>query len=370
MENKILQCIDQMQDDIIKDIQQLVSIDSVKKVAKDDAPYGEGIKKALEEALKISQRLGFDTVNIDNHIGYARYGKSQDYLCAIGHLDVVETGVGWKYPPFSATIENGYMYGRGVLDNKGPMIACLYALYALKKLDIQMSHEIRIIFGCDEESGFSDLEYYLTKEKPPLMGFTPDCKYPVVYSERGRAIIQIKAHKNETNRFFQYLNTYFMNAKNTGETLGIDYHDQEYGTLEIRRYHLSSNEDELIFEFVVSYPAGIQLEEIMPQIKKTTDFNVTCIKHYPPVHFDKDSFLIKTLQKAYETMTHEEGTPVTTTGGTYAKRMPNIVPFGPSFPGQKGIGHLPNEWMKIEDIITNAKIYALSFYYLARNEEK
>ena len=44
--------------------------------------------------------------------------------------------------------------------------------------------------------------------------------------------------------------------------------------------------------------------------------------------------------------------------------MPNIVPFGPSFPGQKGIGHQPNEWMKIEDLIKNAKIYALGIYYL------
>ena len=73
---------------------------------------------------------------------------------------------------------------------------------------------------------------------------------------------------------------------------------------------------------------------------------------------------MRSLQKAYEEVTGKDGTPVTTTGGTYAKLMPNIVPFGPSFPGQKGIAHLPNEWMKIEDIIANAKIYALSFYYL------
>ena len=69
-------------------------------------------------------------------------------------------------------------------------------------------------------------------------------------------------------------------------------------------------------------------------------------------------------------MTGMDGTPVTTTGGTYAKRMPNIVPFGPSFPGQKGIGHQPDEWMKIEDIVTNAKIYALSLFRLAGERKK
>ena len=51
---------------------------------------------------------------------------------------------------------------------------------------------IRIIFGCDEETGFEDLKYYLSKEKPPAMGFTPDCKYPVVYAERGRALVEIE----------------------------------------------------------------------------------------------------------------------------------------------------------------------------------
>ena len=59
------------------------------------------------------------------------------------------------------------------------------------------------------------------------------------------------------------------------------------------------------------------------------------------------------------------GTPVTTTGGTYAKAMPGIVPFGPSFPGQKGIGHNPNEWMTTADLVMNAKIYALALYRLA-----
>lgn len=74
--------------------------------------------------------------------------------------------------------------------------------------------------------------------------------------------------------------------------------------------------------------------------------------------------MVKALQKAYETVAGLDGRPVTTTGGTYAKAMPGIVPFGPSFPGQKGIGHNPNEWMTVEDLMANARIYALALYYL------
>ena len=73
---------------------------------------------------------------------------------------------------------------RGILDNKGPVLSCLYALYALKRLHIPLSRQVRIMFGTDEESGFEDLTYYLSKEKPPVMGWTPDCKYPVVYGSK------------------------------------------------------------------------------------------------------------------------------------------------------------------------------------------
>ncbi len=364
MEKLILDKIDELQEKLIEDIKRVVRIDSVESDAKENAPFGSGVKEALVEALTISEELGFDTVNVDDYMGYARYGKSDEYICAIGHLDVVPVGTGWKHPPFSAYEEDGYIYGRGVLDNKGPILSCLYALYALKELGITMDKEVRIIFGCNEETGFKDLEYYLSKEKPPVMGFTPDCKYPVVYGERGRAVIQVSAKHHQHQAFFNYLNTYFMNAKSNGETLGIDYSDKEFGMLEMRGYHLESDEEHLYFNFTLSYPASVTLEELLNKIKETCPFKCECIKHYLPVKFEKDSFLVKSLQKAYEEVTHVDGTPVTTTGGTYAKLMPNIVPFGPSFPGQKGIAHLPNEWMKIEDIVMNAKIYALSFYYL------
>ncbi|MEG1733324.1 MAG: M20/M25/M40 family metallo-hydrolase, partial [Longicatena sp.] len=117
-----------------------------------------------------------------------------------------------------------------------------------------------------------------------------------------------------------------------------------------------------------SYPSVCTLQEIEKKIetKLSEKLTLKLIHNYNPVKFDKNCFMVKQLQSAYESVMHCDGTPVTTTGGTYAKAMPNIVPFGPSFPGQKGIGHNPNEWMDIKDIINNAKIYALSIYKLAK----
>ncbi|MPQ42944.1 Sapep family Mn(2+)-dependent dipeptidase [Clostridium tarantellae] len=368
MENRILNEIDTISKDMIESIIDIVKIDSVKSQASLNAPFGEGIKEALEKTLELAASLGLKTKNIDNYIGYASYGQGAEYVCAIGHLDVVPVGVGWKQPPFSGYIENDIIYSRGILDNKGPIISCLFALYALKRLKVKLKHEVRVIFGCDEESGFKDLTYYLEKEKPPIMGFTPDCKYPVVYGERGRAVIEIKGKKENMKEFFNFINEFILNAKSNGERLNINVTDKEFGTLEVRNYKIIYDENPSV-QFSVSYPAAITKNEILKKIKEAvSSFEVSCLKNFNPVKFNKECFLVNTLKNTYEKVTGLDGTPVTTTGGTYAKLMPNIVPFGPSFPGQKGIGHNPNEWMSIEDIITNAKIYALSLYHLSKGE--
>ena len=370
MEDRILKEIEALKESMIDGILELVKIDSVKDTAQEGAPFGRGVRTALDTALDISRRLGFSTRNLDNYIGYAEYGKGADYICAIGHVDVVSVGDGWRQPPFTGYVENGTIYSRGILDNKGPIMACLYGLYALKRLGFEPKHQIRIIFGCDEESGFGDLKYYLEKEKPPVYGFTPDCKFPVVYAERGRAVVRINGWKDgeENGRlddFFGFVTQYFIGAKNNGDRLGIDFVHPEYGVMEMRNYKLFMEGEIPCFEASLSYPGGHEIGEILEKIQeKAGNLPVTLVHNYNPVVFQKESPMMDVMKRSYEKVTGQDGTPVTTTGGTYAKAMPGIVPFGPSFPGQKGIGHNPNEWMTIEDLVTNAKIYALALYHL------
>src|SRR5699024_12833434 len=122
IEEQLLKEIDQLKDQMIHSIQEVVKVKSVAGEPKEDAPYGEGPKAALMRALDIAENLGFKTVNLDNQIGYAIYGDpaDEDYIASVGHMDVVPEGDGWSFPPYSAQIEDGTMYGRGVLDNKGP----------------------------------------------------------------------------------------------------------------------------------------------------------------------------------------------------------------------------------------------------------
>lgn len=372
VEKKIMHELAQLEDSMIHSIQEIVQVKSVADKPTKDAPYGTGPKEALVKMLEISERLGFETVNMDNQIGYAVYGEDtdEDYIASAGHLDVVPEGEGWKFPPYSAKIEDGYMYGRGVLDNKGPLMTTLFALTAIKNAGIKLKRPVRIVFGTDEETGkFRDITHYLSKQKAPTYGFTPDCKYSVVYSERGRASMQLNVDKENIQDLFKFVNHYFIGANNTGDRLGIDYYNEEYGTMEMRGYAFEERKEEYTFQFVLSYPAGITIREIVDKIKeraKDTFIQTKVLYNYDPVLFDKDSDMVRLLGDTYEEVTGLDGTPVTTTGGTYAKMMRGIVPFGPSFPGQKGIGHQPNEWMKIEDLKTNAKIYALALYRLAQ----
>ncbi|QZY55802.1 Sapep family Mn(2+)-dependent dipeptidase [Crassaminicella profunda] len=374
MEKKLNEKIDEVKTKLIEDIIEIVKIPSVKGTPEKKAPFGRNINKALFKALEISEKLGFKTENIDGYMGYAQLGDDENYIGIVGHVDVVLAKEGWCNPPFSGNIENGKIYGRGVLDNKGPIMSALYALYAIKESKLKLSKTIRIIFGTDEESGFSDIPYYLNREKPPIMGFTPDCKYPVVYGERGRAKIKIGIDMNKENyekltrEFFDFVNTYFLASKSNGDRLGINYSDKEFGMMQMRNYNLDNKDNYLNFTFDLSYPATCTIDEIIKQIesKMSCNLEIELLNNYNPVKFEKKSFLIRSLQEAYEEVTHLDGSPVTTTGGTYAKVMPNIVPFGPSFPGQKGIAHNPNEYMDMNDIVLNAKIFSQAIYKLAK----
>ena len=344
--------IDELKNDLLNDIIDIVKIPSVEGEPKEGFPFGENVADALKKALDISRKLGFETTNLDNYIGYAEYGQGEDYVCVIGHIDVVPEGDGWIHPPYGGEIANDKIYGRGVLDNKGPIISALYGLYAIKEVGLKLNKKVRIIFGCNEESGFNDIPYYLQKERPPIMGFTPDCKYPVVYGEKGMARLNLR-RKNDCSEeeFTKFL-------ENISDNLNITYKD------------IKIEGDNLLLDIKIKYDFSYKLEDVLKEIKLNAldGTSIEVVLNFNPVYFDKDSKLVKSLQIAYERVTGFDGTPVTTNGGTYAKIMPNIVPFGPSFPGQKGIAHNPDEYMDIDDIILNAKIFSSAIYELAKED--
>ncbi len=174
-------------EEMIGTLQKWVAIPSVKGDAAPGAPFGTENRRALDAAMADCGRMGFDTEIIDGYAGHADLGEgsAEDALAILAHLDVVPVGDGWTVGPFSGLRRDGKVYGRGTSDDKGPAVAALYAMRAVKEAGIPLRRKVRLILGCDEECGSSDMAYYKTHAVMPRSGFSPDADYPVINIEKG-----------------------------------------------------------------------------------------------------------------------------------------------------------------------------------------
>ena len=174
---------------MIESIKAAVRINSVmdENTATESMPFGKGVDESLRKTLEIAESLGFKTVYKDGYYGYAEIGEGEELIGILGHIDVVPIGdeSKWKFPPFSATEEDGYIYGRGTQDDKGPTIAAMYAVKALLDAGVKFGKRVRFIIGGDEENLWRCIAKYTENgEEIPSMGFTPDSSFPVTNAEK------------------------------------------------------------------------------------------------------------------------------------------------------------------------------------------
>lgn len=203
MEKSIKSWLAEHEEEFLQDLKKLIAIDSVRGEEKPGAPFGEGPKKALEEAIALCEGYGFSVKNMENYVGTADLDSALPRsLDILAHLDVVPAGEGWEITePFKPLEKDGILYGRGVSDDKGPMLAGLYAMRAVKELGYPLKKGVRMIMGTNEETGSKDLEYYYAREKAGEMSFTPDAEFPIINVEKGqfRGIIFKKREKEESS---------------------------------------------------------------------------------------------------------------------------------------------------------------------------
>ena len=187
LNQKIDAYIAQNKEQLLKDIAALVAVNSVEGTPEEGAPFGAGPRAALDKTLELAAGMGFATRNCENYIGYAELaGKDPEkYLATICHVDVVPVGNGWTADPFTMRIQDGWLLGRGVADDKGPMVATLYALKFLKEQGYELRYPIRALAGTNEETHMQDVDYYLKNYPAPAFCFTPDAEFPVCNGEKG-----------------------------------------------------------------------------------------------------------------------------------------------------------------------------------------
>lgn len=197
MERKIDELVKSYREDMIQSLEELVSIPSVINLenAREGAPFGMEIRSALDGLLKLAGELGFETRDYDGYAAAVDFGTEGKEVGILSHIDVVPPGNGWSKNPFVPEIVNGKMYGRGTIDDKGPLVASLYAMKAVKESGLPIRNHVRHIIGCDEETGHRCIKYYLTKEKGPDLGFSPDGMFSVIHAEKGILRFQIQTNR-------------------------------------------------------------------------------------------------------------------------------------------------------------------------------
>ena len=220
--DEIEKYIDGNADEAIQTLKSLISIKSVGGEAvrehvpdggPDDLevyPFGRGVQDVFLSALSKGGELGFDVCNVDNYGGHIEWkgikpaeneeetgdsagGPADETLGILAHLDTVPEGEGWEHGPFSGDIEDGWIWGRGSMDDKGPFVSVLYAMKSLKDAGYVPAKNVRLIVGLDEETNWIGMDHYFGKMPKPDFGFTPDADFPVLNGEKGILCFKIAA---------------------------------------------------------------------------------------------------------------------------------------------------------------------------------
>lgn len=196
--------IENQKKDIIDSAYDLIRFKSVSvETQNPEMPFGEECKKALDYTLNLAKKLGFRTKNLDGYCGYIEFGEGKEMVGMLGHLDVVPAEIedGWTTNPFEATIRENKLYGRGSIDDKGPVIASLYAMKTVLDSGVKLNKRVRLILGLNEEKAWNCINHYKEiGEEAPTIGFSPDADFPCIYAEKGILSIRLRhpfAIKNE-----------------------------------------------------------------------------------------------------------------------------------------------------------------------------
>ncbi len=441
--------IDGLREEMTQTLTRWIRIPSVKGAPEPGAPFGPEVRRALDTALADAKAMGFETRNFDGYAGDVRMGPlGVEPLAILAHLDVVPAGDGWQVDPFGAEIDGDRMYGRGTSDDKGPAVAALYAMYALKKAGMPLKREVRLILGCDEESGWECMKYYTAHCDMPKTGFSPDASYPVINTEKGllhlslrgayatdglkvkeinvgercnvvpglaTALvegdaafcgrvnhlaadmhIQVEAEPKQDG-LIQLTSTgvlghaaYPEAAKNAlgqllimlralgvtgalrtiasqvgmeydGLGLGVRCQDETSGSLTCNLGILRYNEaDGLYATLDIRYPILCDHRALTASVKAALggEIEVTVDEQKDPHHVAPNSKLVTALLDAYHEVTDRPRECIATGGGTYARVLEEGVAFGSVFPDDEELAHQAGEYLSLDGLMLNMRIFA------------
>ena len=194
-EEKIKQWMLGREDELVEALTPLIAVESTLSEPLPGMPFGKGPAQALERALTLAERWGFRTEDHQGYVGTADLNDKPDGLHILAHLDVVPAPAEkWTVcQPFEPVVKDGKIYGRGTSDDKGPAVAALLAMLAVREAGVPLNREVRLILGCSEETDWDDMAYYKAHCDMPRTGFSPDASYPIINTEKGMLLVSLRA---------------------------------------------------------------------------------------------------------------------------------------------------------------------------------
>ena len=406
-------------DQAVKAISESIKFDSSLSEPLEGAPFGKGAADCLAHFLNLAESLGFETANYDGYIGEVTFGEGEEEFAILAHLDVVPAGSGWTKPPFRGLVENGRIWGRGAMDDKGPAVAALFALKKLKDDGFVPKTKIKLILGLNEECGWKCIEHYNKVAHMPDEGFSPDANFPVIYAEKG--ILHIRADFPVEKNLFSSLTggervnmvcdyceaiPLFPADPQKANRLGLEIADgkliskgksahgstpeegvnailpmleyfglqrildclfndiyelkalkDETGNLTLSPDVISYKDGVLSVLVDIRYPATLPLSAVTEKLDRF-GVKIETVSFQKPLFLDKNNFLVKTLQKVYDDYTGEKHEPIAIGGGTYARALKCGVAFGPEIEGEEVTIHQINEYITIDRVKLMLEIYS------------
>lgn len=398
----------------LQDLKMILSYNTERLPAVSGAPFGQPTREALDAFLKLAASYGFKTKNIDNYCGYVELGTGKEMIALLSHLDIVPAGdpKTWQTPPFTLTVKNDTLFGRGVVDDKGPLILALHVLKALKDNKVKLRKRVRLIVGCGEETGSECMQHYTKVEELPQFAITPDADYPGIIGEKG--VLRLRIHKklNSTSPVIEMQVGTVINAvpgyaaatvngkkyeaigkaahgampekgdnallklcRNLSSTykhefldvmklmtkdgLNIDLKD-EYSILTLAPSLATVTATDAEVKCDIRFPVTMKASTILDRVKKAvapTGFTVEVLRATEPLNISPDSAFAKGLLAAYQRCTGDTTSKQSIIGGgTYAKFLPNTMAFGILFPGEEATEHMANERWSLTSIRKNFPI--------------
>lgn len=399
--------LEEHREEMFRDIAGLVAIPSVNNPGENGTPYGVANTDTIRYMGALAERYGFAWQNHDWQCMSIRYGSGEKQLGIWGHLDVVAVDPSdWQVTkPFEMVQVQNFLFGRGTQDNKGPDIGSLYLLRYLKEHNIVPPFEIRLIYGCCEESSMTDVDAYLQMEKAPDLSFVPDCGFPVCYGEKGFMELELKSKPlspavarlsggqainaipgkadavingeeihaegiaghsaypaNTVNAFgilaekclkcsqlsendreaFRFLAD--AGADSYGKRLKIDRTDEPSGPMTCAPTLLGMEGGCMKVSVNIRYPITMKGEPIIEDLEEAAaryGMTLTVRRNTEPNYEDPNGGWAQFLTQVFADVTGKREEPYVMGGGTYARRIPNAVGFGPGLPKDMSKLNLP-----------------------------